>query len=414
MNAETQFAKATGNEAALLRYWHERMGAGQGRPGDYDECVAALSKHAKIGDPHALCQWLHIQATGKPAGHAAAEVKHAMKLSTERDGITLFANWDSQAKRDAAPAETFCGPHKSFPVSDCEDVTHARMLEHHNPSVGACVERKAKSLGCPEKTENAMEIHDDGTRFSFDAELTPAGVTTPEGMVVRRGKIFEVGDYPDKGFALSPEEAVIEVERFQPVPLSAGHPNAPSQLDGKMGKLQAISYSDDGVLSGEVHIAPWLNELLGSDPLTVSTEWSKGKRISALSLVTNPRVSDAALMAAFSADFARNDVAGNQKRWQKIHDQCLQGRCGLRCCADGSGEAQRYSAGAQHRRSAGAVLLRRRPDVRRRKQGACLGTAGSGKGNSRKRARRQLRQRSEKHGLQEVLEASRGAGRRAG
>jgi len=71
-------ARPKGNEPALLRYWRDQMGQGQGRPGDYDACVRSLSAHPQISDPHALCAWLHTTTTGHPPGRAPAEqAKHA-------------------------------------------------------------------------------------------------------------------------------------------------------------------------------------------------------------------------------------------------------------------------------------------------------------------------------------------------
>lgn len=63
-----------GNEGALIKYWRDRMGSG-GHAGDFDECVAALSKHSEIDDPKALCSWMHKKVTGATPGHAAAEIK---------------------------------------------------------------------------------------------------------------------------------------------------------------------------------------------------------------------------------------------------------------------------------------------------------------------------------------------------
>src|SRR6266516_1703866 len=62
-----------GNLTALLDYWREQMGGGEGEEGDFDKCVEALSGKEGIDDPKALCAWLHKQATGESPGHAASE-----------------------------------------------------------------------------------------------------------------------------------------------------------------------------------------------------------------------------------------------------------------------------------------------------------------------------------------------------
>jgi hypothetical protein len=64
----------------------------------------------------------------------------------------------STEKREALPAKSFCGPNKSFPVPDCAHVTAARRLigraklsEDQKKAVLACVDRKAKTMGCDGK-----------------------------------------------------------------------------------------------------------------------------------------------------------------------------------------------------------------------------------------------------------------------
>jgi HK97 family phage prohead protease len=82
--ADVPGVKAGGNLTALLDYWREQMGGGEGQEGDFDACVEALSKHDEIDDPKALCAWLHQQATGSSPGHApgenAAKVRHRKQL----------------------------------------------------------------------------------------------------------------------------------------------------------------------------------------------------------------------------------------------------------------------------------------------------------------------------------------------
>jgi hypothetical protein len=60
----------------------------------------------------------------------------------------------STKQRKDLPASAFCGPNRSFPVNDCAHVTAARRLlgRYKGPgnktSILACINRKAKSLGC--------------------------------------------------------------------------------------------------------------------------------------------------------------------------------------------------------------------------------------------------------------------------
>lgn len=61
-------------------------------------------------------------------------------------------------------AKTFCGPDRSFPVPDCAHVTAARRLigRYKGPgsksAILACVNKKAKSLGCDKKDEEMSKL----------------------------------------------------------------------------------------------------------------------------------------------------------------------------------------------------------------------------------------------------------------
>lgn len=123
-----------------------------------------------------------------------------------------------------------------------------------------------------------------------------ADMTAP---VVRTGPIFKLGSYPDKQFSLSAPEAARAVRAFTPVPIDSEHKE--SVFDGKLGQLRKVMLKGN-VLHGEMAVPRWLHDLFPSQPIPVSTTWSRtDKRIIGLALAANPRVSEAAMMAAFSA-----------------------------------------------------------------------------------------------------------------
>tara|TARA_R110002020_G_scaffold268819_4_gene484149 strand:- start:26700 stop:28970 length:2271 start_codon:yes stop_codon:yes gene_type:complete len=72
----------------------------------------------------------------------------------------------STEKRKALPKSAFCGPERSFPVPDCAHVTAARRLINRYKGPGdkntimACVDRKAKSLGCA-NSDSIDDVHDE-------------------------------------------------------------------------------------------------------------------------------------------------------------------------------------------------------------------------------------------------------------
>lgn len=67
------------DEAATARlkfYWAHGEGAAKiawNTPGDYDRCIVELSKYVSPTVVHGLCQNLHEEATGFPAGHAPGD-----------------------------------------------------------------------------------------------------------------------------------------------------------------------------------------------------------------------------------------------------------------------------------------------------------------------------------------------------
>lgn len=153
--------------------------------------------------------------------------------------------------------------------------------------------------------------------LTTEATFADAAYTAP-GYVIRPAKIFEAGEYPDKDFSLSEEEMVAAVADFEPVPLDLEHMS--TVLDGKLGSVQRI-YASGTSLMGDVCIPQWLDSTL--DKRGLSATWDRAsKRLVRAALVRTPRVTDAALMAAFSAhsdahtpDQPRRRARMNLKQW---------------------------------------------------------------------------------------------------
>ncbi len=237
----------------------------------------------------------------------------------------------STKERNQLPDSAFCyvkgsGDKKVrlFPILDQDDVNSAAHLIGKSPDpegTKACIIGKAKAKGwtVPDawkgSAKHSLLAQDDEARALF------AG----EEMVVRRGKVWEAGEYPDKQFGMTPEEVLAASLDFQPVPVNSGHPAVPSPLDGLLGELRGIELSpDDGVsVIGEVAIPKWLHEVLPPGDIPVSMEWDREtKRPAAISIVSDPRVSDAALVAAFAK---RHDTPAGQRVMQRIHDVAAEG-----------------------------------------------------------------------------------------
>src|SRR5262245_22666030 len=199
-------------------------------------------------------------------------------------------------ERESAPASVFCGPGRSFPVADKADFDNAvHALGRAKGDTGpirSCMIRKARASGWP--------LPDSWKGMSIAAFAVDADVVTDD-LVTRTGKIFEVGDYPDKQFTVTPEDLYLATLDFQPVPNDLEH--LPTILDGKLGRLTSVTISDDGAtLMGTVEIPRWLHDQIGDQPVSTSLMWDReSKQIVGNALVLDPRVPDAALMSAYTA-----------------------------------------------------------------------------------------------------------------
>jgi hypothetical protein len=125
-----------------------------------------------------------------------------------------------------------------------------------------------------------------------------------------KGLIFRAGEYKGQRFAMTPAELAAYVKVFEPVPIDVGHPQAESPLDGAFGRLASVELSPDGTaLFGRIELPKWLDEKLGKAARKVSSSWDRStKRMRRLSLVTNPQIKDAELVAAFALAHPESDA----------------------------------------------------------------------------------------------------------
>lgn len=134
---------------------------------------------------------------------------------------------------------------------------------------------------------------------------------TDSDVVLRRGLIFRAGVYQDKDFSLTTKELRRIAKDFSdPIAIDSEHER--SIFDGKLGKLVSVEASKDGSeLHGLVAVPKWLDPILMQAGGKVSAAFDRiTKKLVGLALTINPRVSDAALMAAFSVDqAAHGDVS---------------------------------------------------------------------------------------------------------
>lgn len=252
-----------------------------------------------------------------------------------------MAKWTAETRRAwkiSNPEDWGDPEHDLFPLKDQDDVTSAGHLIGKAKNPGAVKKRvmafaKRHGFTIPKAWEDdaSMSLTADFATLSDDGQT-----------VTRRGKIWQAGEYEDKDYGMTPEENWAAVQAWGgPVDIDLEH--MPTILDGKLGKLTQIALSDDGTeIEGTVEIPKWLNDVIGEEPIKVSSTWDRAtKELSKLALVKTPRVSDAAVMAAaFAAGIAgpnqttkpgpaRHDTPSGQNFHQMIHDMAAQ--AGARC-----------------------------------------------------------------------------------
>src|SRR5215471_4791574 len=141
------------------------------------------------------------------------------------------------AERENAPASIFCGPGRSFPVADQEDVNNAVSALGRaggNPApIKACIIRRANA--------NSWSLPDAWTSSNNSrfATFDLADGETRDGVVIRTGKLFQAGVYEDKDFAATVEDLYIAASRFVPVANDLEH--MPTILDGHLGTLDSVT-----------------------------------------------------------------------------------------------------------------------------------------------------------------------------
>lgn len=222
----------------------------------------------------------------------------------------------TKEQRDALPVADFGDPdRKLFPILDQSDVDAASHLvgKAKNPDkvrsriIEICKTKKFKIpdawVATNSATVTTATLPD---TFSVEFALGTGKREDGDHVIIPAPVAFRCGDYPDKQFSLSPEEAEFSVVPTFPitgVELDLEH--KPSVLSGKLGTLHTLfpSPQDPWVLSAECRIPKWLDNVLGPEDRKISVAFNRfTKQVVGCGLVRNPRVTDAAMMCAFAKD----------------------------------------------------------------------------------------------------------------
>ena len=139
-------------------------------------------------------------------------------------------------------------------------------------------------------------------RHNLVQEFREAGEEPPEYLqqahdwIEREAKLFESGDFPDKGVSISPDDLkAIESQFDLPVPVLIEHAQNPLEL----GFLTAVR-AEGNELFGTIALTPEADALIrrsGAKALSLGLT-ADMKAIREVSLVQNPRIADAQLFRA--------------------------------------------------------------------------------------------------------------------
>jgi len=146
--------------------------------------------------------------------------------------------------------------------------------------------------------------------LTIPAEFAINGAQAPSpSLVPYTGKIFAIGEYPELDFSLTEAEADAAIAAFTPVDNDYEHHHG--LFDGKLGTLQRV-WREGTNLMGEMLLPRQVRELAG-ETLQTSLTWAREtKRIIGNALTATPRISDATLVAAFTAALTDNMAISTQ------------------------------------------------------------------------------------------------------
>jgi len=120
----------------------------------------------------------------------------------------------------------------------------------------------------------------------------------PPGYKRREGPVFMLGDYPNKQFSLSAEEADAAIARFQPVQGDVEH--MPTVLSGHLGILRRV-WRDGQTLFGAADVPEWLDNILDGTKSGISLAWERAEKdIKGWGWTLDPAIKVAKLTTAFS------------------------------------------------------------------------------------------------------------------
>jgi len=130
---------------------------------------------------------------------------------------------------------------------------------------------------------------------TFEAQFS--SVSDPEDeIVLHKGKVFKLGDYPAHKFSLNAEEADKAIAEFKPVTADLEH--LPTVLDGKLGRLTRVWRENDDIYA-EAEVPAWFSKRAAAKTISLAFD-RVSKAITGWGWVLRPGVKNAELVAAFN------------------------------------------------------------------------------------------------------------------
>lgn len=165
------------------------------------------------------------------------------------------------------------------------------------------------NFSLPEAT--TMSEHTEPTAVAQFSDPAPAG----PGLVARKAPVvFRAGKYEfadDEPYEMTPEEIRAYCAGFEPTQIVDTH--VPSVFNPKLGQAKLtklIPAEDYSHFGAEIVVPEWFDKLFQGEPVGLSATWNRReKKLSNVALVPNPRITDAALFAAFAEQEAKYDMA---------------------------------------------------------------------------------------------------------
>lgn len=180
---------------------------------------------------------------------------------------------------------------------------------HPIPAVDPGLRRRAAAAGPGYR--GLRRTYSEAERERLAAELKAAGqpipryLTHPTTWTERRAKLFEAGDYPDKGVRLTAGDLDAIAQRFDlPVPVLIEHAKSPLEL-GYLTQVEALGDELFGTVA-LTEAADALLERSGARRLSIGLS-ADLTQIREVSIVSRPRVADAQMFGAtFTAALERS------------------------------------------------------------------------------------------------------------